>query len=343
MPSLRAIAGTALLALLQLNFSTCRSPGESEGAAPSAESPGSATVELPGIDTSELTRREQREWSTYVTELLAPCADQPVSIAQCVKESRKCEACAPAADFLRTQVRRGRTRAQAEAAFRIRFSAEAVKAIDLGDSPAKGPKDAAVTVVEWADYECPHCGSVNPIMNKLLAQFPDHVRLVFKNYPLSLHEHAEYAARAAVAAGKQGKYWEMHELLFANQAALTNDFSGFAKQLGLDMKRFLKDIESEGVADSVAADKKQADKLGLEGTPMIYINGRNFTSGYFDFEEDLTDFVSLEIKLRTGKDVKAKALPKAPAPGKAAASAAPSAAPSGAKSAPSSKPAASGK
>src|SRR5690606_1173044 len=152
-----------------------------------------------------------------------------------------------------------------------------VKAIELGDSPAKGPKDAAVTVVEWADYECPHCGSVNPLMNKLVKQFPDHVRLVFKNYPLSIHEHAEYAARAAVAAGKQGKYWEMHELLFANQASFTNDFSGLARQLDLDMKRFLKDIESEEVADSVAADKKQADKLGLEGTPMIYINGRHFT------------------------------------------------------------------
>ncbi|MBX3182962.1 MAG: thioredoxin domain-containing protein [Polyangiaceae bacterium] len=309
MRALRSTLTVALLGLMQLNFSSCRSPGEA-GGAPSADPATTGPVELPGVDTSELTRREQREWSTYVTELLAPCADQPVNIAQCVKESRPCEACRPAAEFLRTQVRRGRTRAQAEGAFRVRFAAEEVKSIDLGDSPSKGPKDAVVTVVEWADYQCPHCAAVNPLMTRMLQQFPEHVRLVFKNYPLASHENAEYAARAAVAAGKQGKYWEMHELLFANQAKLTKDYSLFAKQLSLDMAQFIKDYESEAVADAVQADKKLGDKLGLQGTPMIYINGRHFTGGHFDYEEDLTEFIQLEIKLRTGKDVAPKPVPK---------------------------------
>lgn len=341
MPSLRSVLGTAVLALLQLNFSTC--DRQSDTSTPTADSATVDSVELPGVDTKELTRREEREWSTYVSELLAPCPDQPVSIAQCVKESRKCEACKPAADFLLTQVRRGRTRAQAEGAFRVRFSSDEVKAIEIGDSPVLGPKDAAVTIVEWADYECPHCGLMAPILHKLVDRFPGQVRLVFKNYPLSMHEHAEMAARAAVAAGKQGKFWEMHDLLFKNQASLTNDFAGFAKQLNLDIKKFLKDIESEEVADQVAKDKKEADKLGLEGTPMIYINGRNFTSGFFESKEDLDDFVRLEIKLRTGKDMEPKELPKPPATAEEGEGGQAIAAPSGAKTAPSSKPAPSAK
>ncbi|MCA9631615.1 MAG: thioredoxin domain-containing protein [Myxococcales bacterium] len=318
-----------------MNFSTCEN--RSEGTTPAADSATVETVELPGVDTSELTRREQREWSTYVSDLLAPCPDQPVSIAQCVKESRKCEACKPAADFLLTQVRRGRARSQAEAAFRVRFSTDEVKPIELGDSPSKGPKDAPVTVVEWADYECPHCGMMAPVLDQLVERFDGQVRFVFKNYPLSIHEHAEMAARAAVAAGKQGKFWEMHDLLFKKQATFTNDFAHFAKELGLDVKKFLKDIESEDVADRVAKDKKEADKLGLEGTPMIYINGRNFTSGYFDPKEDLDDFVKLEIKLRTGKDVDPKPLPKASATATEEDGEQPSTAPSGAKTAPSAK------
>ncbi|MGE0326896.1 MAG: DsbA family protein [Polyangiaceae bacterium] len=334
MPSLRSVLGTAVLALLQLNFSTCEHRGDENP--PTADSATVENVELPGVDTAELTRREQREWSTYVSDLLAPCPDQPVSIAQCVKEARKCDGCKPAADFLLTQVRRGRTRSQAEAAFRVRFSTDEVKPVEIGDSPVKGAKDAPVTVVEWADYECPHCGMMAPILDALVERFPGQVRFVFKNYPLAIHEHAEMAARAAVAAGKQGKFWEMHDLLFKNQASFTNDFAGFAKQLNLDIKKFLKDIDSEEVADAVAKDKKEADKLGLEGTPMIYINGRNFTSGYFDTKEDLDDFVKLEIKLRTGKDVEPKPMPKEP---EEAGDTQPVAAPSGAKTVPGDKPA----
>ncbi len=339
MPSLRSVLGTAVLALLQLNFSTCNRESQGDGTTPSADSATVENVELPGFDTSELTRREQREWSTYVSDLLAPCPDQPVSIAQCVKESRKCEACKPAADFLLTQVRRGRARSQAEAAFRIRFSTDEVKPIEIGQSPARGPKDAAVTVVEWADYECPHCGMMAPVLDQLVERFPGQVRLVFKNYPLSMHEHAEMAARAAVAAGKQGKFWEMHDLLFSKQASFTGEFAQFAKELNLDVKQFRKDIESDEVADVVAEDKKQGDKLGLEGTPMIYINGRYFKSPYFETTEDLDDFVQLEIKLRTGKDVKPKPLPKAPASAEEPGDTQPVAAPSGAKTAPSTKPA----
>lgn len=300
----RAAGAFALLALLNAKLTTCRSPGEA-GKGPSPGAEAATEVELTGVDTSDLTAREKREWSGYVSELLAPCADQPVSIAQCVKESRDCKACLPAARFLAQRVQRGNARSQVEAAFRARFAADQVKPIDVTGSPSLGPADAPVTVVEWADFECPFCGRAAPELDKLVKAYPGQVRLVFKNYPLSMHPHSELAARAAMAAMKQGKFWEMHHALFENQAkGLDKDaIERLARGVGLDMKEFKADWESEAVADLVSKDRKQGDALELEGTPLIYINGRRFNLDLFDFGEDLAGWLKLEVALKTGKSV----------------------------------------
>lgn len=307
MPLWKTVGMTAALSVVNLNVATCRSPAEEPSGDPPPKE-ATKVVEIEGIDTSNLTPREKKDWSSYVSELLAPCADQPVSVAQCVREKRKCSRCAPAARFLVTQVSRGRTRSQVEAAYRTRFSDEAVKEIELGDSPAKGAKDPAVTIVEWADFECPFCGAASPVLDKTVLKFPDHVKLVFKHYPLSSHEHAEGAARAAAAAGKQQKFWEMHRTLFAAQAEGLDrrNLERHARKLGLDMKQFLADVDSEPVADLVARDRKHAEKLGLRGTPMIYVNGRHFELDHFNLIEDLDDWIQLEILERTGKKVDPK-------------------------------------
>ncbi len=258
-------------------------------------------VELPGVDTSKLTARERTQWSKYVNELLAPCSNQPVSLAQCVLEKRDCEACLPASQFLAVQVTRGKTRSQAEAAFRQRFGDESVKSIDIGDSPARGASDPVVTVVEWADFECPFCGMAAPLIEAAVSKYPDKVRFAFKNFPLSMHEHAEQAARASMAAAKQGKFWEMHHELFTHQQEL--DDAGLLKlaaSIGLDLKQFEADRKSEEVADRVTRDRKQAEALGLQGTPSLYINGRFFDMDHFELADDLEAWLALEIKLRTG-------------------------------------------
>jgi protein-disulfide isomerase len=109
------------------------------------------------------------------------------------------------------------------------------------------------------------------------------------------------AARAAVAAGMQGKFWQMHHLLFQNQTHLDEALvERFAHDLGLDEKQFNIDRKGEAAADRVSKDKKQAEKLGLRGTPMIYINGRSFNLENFDLGEDLDDWIDLELQLRTG-------------------------------------------
>ena len=254
---------------------------------------------LPGVDTAGLTPRELAKWREYVSELLAPCPDQPVSIAQCVTESRACGACLPAAKFLVERVRRGDARSQAEAAFRARFSPEAVKSIDLGGSPRKGATSPVVTVVEWADFECPFCGVAAPLLKALVERYPNELQLVFRNYPLSAHEHSDQAARAAVAAFHQGKFWQLNQAMFEAQKAGLDDTKllELARAQGLDMKAFEADRASEATADAVARDRKQADELGLEGTPMIYINGRHFSLDHFDLRQDLQPWIELEIAL----------------------------------------------
>lgn len=291
-----------LLALVASAGSTCRgtSNGGSQGSAgSSAATP--VDVTLPGIDTGSLTPRERREWSTYVSELLAPCPSEPVSIAQCVQERRGCVKCLPAAKLLLDQVRDGRSRGQAEDAFYARFAADRVKNVDTSDTPAKGPPSAPVTIVEFADFECPHCRHASPILDKLVEQYPGQVRLLFKNYPLTAHVHGESAARAAVAAGNQGKFWEMHHALFEHQDALEpRDIEKYAKDLGLDLAKFKADWAAEATADKVARDHKQGDALGVTGTPAIFINGREYDIAKFDLGDDLQDWVRLEVELAGG-------------------------------------------
>jgi len=314
------LAGAALgFALLNSQLTTCRSPGESSEAAPAHTEVKDVT--LPGVDTSELTAREKADWSRDVSDLLAPCSDQPVSVAQCVKENRTCKQCLPAANFLLKQVRRGRPRAQIEAAYRNRFSPDAIQNIDLQDSPAKGPSGAPVLIVEFADFECPHCAATRPMLDDLLKRYDGQIRFVYKNFPLGSHQFAEKAARAAIAAHKQNKFWEMEVALFDNQANLQPQaVEGLAKSIGLDMPRFLKDWESEAVADFVARDRKQGERLELTGTPSIFINGRKFESAG-EFKDDLEEWVALEIKLAGGNATPhvAEAAASVPAPSASAA------------------------
>ena len=342
MISLR-LAGAALsFALLNFELTTCRSPGEggSEAAPAHAEV---KDVNLKGVDTSALTGREKSEWSRYVSELLAPCPDQPVNLAQCVSENRSCKQCAPAASYLVKQVQRGRTRSQIEAAYRARFSADAIKNIELDDSPAKGPTGAPVLLVEFADFECPACGAARPILDDLFKRYDGQMRFVFKNFPLSMHQYAEKAARAAVAAYKQNKFWEMHAVLYENQQQLEpSNVERLAKSIGLDMPRFLQDRDSEAVADFVSRDRKEGERLELSGTPSVFINGRKFENTG-DFKEDIEDWVALEIQMSGGTPAPhaVEATPSASPSAAASASAAPAASNSAKSSAKAPKPKAS--
>jgi Na+/H+ antiporter NhaA len=145
----------------------------------------------------------------------------------------------------------------------------------------RGPVDAPVTVVEYGDFECPYCGRAEPIVRDLLREFAD-LTYVWRHLPLDdVHPHARLAAEAAEAAGAQGAFWEMHDLLLDHQDALgVDDLAGYAAQLGLDVDRFIQEVTSRKYAGRVARDVDSADVAGVGGTPTFFINGRRHQGAY---------------------------------------------------------------
>jgi len=148
--------------------------------------------------------------------------------------------------------------------------------LPLGNSPTKGPADAPITIVEFSDYQCPFCARSEPLVQSALAAYPTQARLVYKHFPLtSIHPQALPAALAAAAAQKQGKFWEMHEKLFANQRALAPEqMKEYARQVGLDVPQFERDMQSDEVKALVQDDIKLAQRVGVRGTPTIFVNGK---------------------------------------------------------------------
>jgi protein-disulfide isomerase len=152
------------------------------------------------------------------------------------------------------------------------------KVVPVGLSPALGPSDALVTIVEFSDFQCPFCARSLPLQKRVLAEYPGKVRWVFKHMPLRFHSNARPAAEAAMAAHAQGRFWEYHDRLFQNQGRLTEpDLAAHAEALGLDQERFKRELQGKAYDKTVQADVDLANQLKVQGTPNFFINGRHFT------------------------------------------------------------------
>lgn len=146
--------------------------------------------------------------------------------------------------------------------------------VDIGNSPAKGPATAKITIVEFSDFQCPFCSRGKATMDEVMKAYPNDVKLVFKHLPLPFHNEAKNAAKASMAAAKQGKFWEMHDALFENQAKLGAAlYDELAKKIGLDVAKFKTDMTSKEIEDQIKADEDQAQKLAFQGTPGFVVNG----------------------------------------------------------------------
>ncbi len=136
---------------------------------------------------------------------------------------------------------------------------------------------ATVTIYEFSDFQCPHCKMVAPMIKKIVEESNGKVKLIFKQYPLPMHPKAREAAKATIAAHKQGKFWEMHDLLFEKQDELqTANLDDYAKKIGLDMKRFKTDMQSKQTDKKIDADLAEGEAAGVDSTPSIYVNDRRF-------------------------------------------------------------------
>ncbi len=146
--------------------------------------------------------------------------------------------------------------------------------IKIGDAPVKGPASAKVTVVEFSDFQCPFCGRVNPTLKEIEDQYKGKIKIAFRNLPLPFHDKAHLAAEAALAANEQGKFWAMHDKLFANQQALDRaSLEKYAQEIGLNMNKFTAALDSGKFKDKVDSDAKEGAAVGATGTPTFFING----------------------------------------------------------------------
>lgn len=156
--------------------------------------------------------------------------------------------------------------------------------VEVGDAYFKGGANAKVTVVEWSDFQCPFCSRVVPTLKEIEKNYGDEVKVAFKHNALPMHKQARPAAIAAEAAGKQGKFWEMHDILFANAKELTEEnFVKWAGELGLNVDQFKKDMADPAIGKKVDDNQKQGTTLGARGTPAFFVNGR-YLSGAQPFE-----------------------------------------------------------
>lgn len=143
-----------------------------------------------------------------------------------------------------------------------------------------GPADAPVTLTLYADFQCPSCMEESRYIGRAWGQIADRTRLVFRHYPLDTHRNAFLAARYAEAAGRQGRFWEMHDVLYGNQALWSTSgeagtlFEGYAGQLGLDLAQLRTDIDDPAVREKILADQRGGTRAGVRGTPTLFVNGR---------------------------------------------------------------------
>jgi len=144
-----------------------------------------------------------------------------------------------------------------------------------------GPANAPVRIEEFGDFQCPSCGTLHPVLKKLQSEYASRVALTFREFPLApIHPNASEAARAAEAAGLQGRFWQMHDLLYDYQPAWSDSkevrsvFLQYAADMGLDSQQFSRHMDSQVVKERIAADQRRAVSLGVDGTPALYINGR---------------------------------------------------------------------
>jgi len=146
--------------------------------------------------------------------------------------------------------------------------------IDTTGAPFLGKQGAPVTLVVFSDFQCPFCSRIEPLLDEILKKNPDKLKIVFKHLPLTMHKEAQPAALAAIAAQEQGKFWEMHDALFAAKKLSKEAIEKAAKDIGLDMEKFKKDVADPQTMATMQKDMADAGKAGVSGTPTLFINGR---------------------------------------------------------------------
>jgi protein-disulfide isomerase len=240
---------------------------------------------LPGVDLSGLSPLKARALLRMLRNHDCPCGCG-MKLAECRMSDPNCAWSKGIAEAMASALRAGKSENEAiEAAKASKWAKgpqppkllEDAVTIPTAGSPVRGAQGAAVTLVEFSDFQCPYCFEAVAKLNAVLNAYPGKVKLIFKEFPLETHSQAALAADAAIAAHRQGKFWEMHDALFTHRRDLSRPaILGLARDLGLDMKRFQTDLDSAETKKAVANDVRDGDRAGVEGTPSVYIDGQQY-------------------------------------------------------------------
>ena len=240
---------------------------------------------LPGVDWQGLTPA-QKTLALKIMRTDACSCGCDMKIAECRMKDHTCASSKKLAIAAVKDVAAGKTEAAVRADLK-KIAAEPPPVLDdpvkisITGDPVRGPAAARVTVVEFSDFQCPYCSKAVSETKALMSQFPNDVRLVFKQFPLEDHSQAEFGAEAALAAQAQGKFWEMHDLMYAGYPNLSRvTVLGYARKLGLDMSRFTAEVDSHKYAARVHAEEQEGEDAGVGGTPTFFINGKKYNETF---------------------------------------------------------------
>lgn len=241
-----------------------------------SEPPAAERKPVEGADVSKLSAADKERFEKLADKLPSPCG-KPHSLRTSRNTDPGCIRARFAVDYVIALVGDGAPDQELTKLYGMRYKKDQKKhGFRLSaDVPHQGPADARVVLVEFFDYGCPGCQQFAPELDQVLEAYPNDVVIYYKQFPLAAHEFSRGAAQAAIAAGKQGKFLEMHHVLFKNpNAHKKSDLSAHAQKLGLDMAKFEADFSAASA--EVESDKKEGEGAGVDGTPSLYINNRKY-------------------------------------------------------------------
>lgn len=244
---------------------------------------------------------ERKRFVALATAELCPCDGQVSSLDDCLQKTETaCSLAVESAQMMMRAIKEKASDAQVtEKVQQTVANARKVHTFALEGRPSEGASKPVLTLVEFFDFECPHCKMMAEIVSKVAAAHKAELQVVHKQFPLASHRNAPRASVAALAAHKQGGYWPFHDALFAHQQelAMAEDpmplFEQFAKEAGLNLTKFKADMADPAIAKMVADDRAEGDQAGIDATPTLYLNGVKVTDAHT--EEDLVRIIEAKI------------------------------------------------
>lgn len=251
-------------------------------APPSAANSWQTADVLGSIDLSSLTPVQKQAVLKLTRDQDCSC-QCGMKVAECVNKDPNCTYAKALVAIAIKGVKEGKSPLEisklmdaSPKAHRPKILEDAV-ALPVDGSPVRGPGDARITIVEFSDFECPYCSIAAVEMRSIMSTYPKDIKLIYKQFPLSMHPRAPLAAAASLAANEQGKFWQMHDVLFKNFRQLTREnILGWAKDLGLDVGKFKTDLDSTKFQAVIKKDTADGEAVGVYGTPAFFINGKHY-------------------------------------------------------------------